>query len=212
MILTSTLYHHQKVRAAGCMMKSILKKSGKFDNVLNYLNYTDDMVFCLDLDENDLNYQLNILKNRVLPKRAFCFSSHTLYNASGLKNIMTNLESEEIKDEIIAIIANYIRYELKHDINNNEIWIDSPAPPKFKEASQCLIKSDSSKDHYISLRDVFPTDDWGRAFSENKWKGFVYTMPENCEYVAKASKYVFEEIFQTKFNQFAIKLCKIDVK
>jgi len=210
MILTSTLYHHQKVRAAGCMMKSILKKSNKFNDVLNYLNYTDDMIFCLNLGDEYLMHQLNKLKNRVLPKRAFCFSSHTMNNASDLKNIMTNLESDEIKDKIIAIIADYIRSKLKHDINDNEIWIDSPAPPKFKEASQCLIKSEGSKNDYISLRDVFPTDDWGRAFSENKWKGFVYTMPENCKYVAKASKYIFEEVFQTKFNPFASKLCKID--
>ena len=73
-----------------------------------------------------------------------------------------------------------------------------------------MIKSDGSEQGYISLRDVFPADDWVLAFSENKWQGFVYTMPENCREVSEASKHVLEQVFDTEFNSFATKLCKID--
>lgn len=89
------------------------------------------------------------------------------------------------------------------------IWIDSPNNPSFKEATQCIIKSEVASNNYILLRDVFATDDWVRAFSENKWQGFVYTIPEHCDVVAKASQDIFEQIFQTKFNVFAKRLCKI---
>ena len=212
MILTSTIYHHQKVRAAGCMLKSIIEKSGKFKNVFDYLDYTDDMIFCLNSDDVDkcVTQQLDKLKNRMLPKRAFCFSSRTLKNAYAQSTIMEGLEKNEFKDEIIAHIANYVRKKLKHEISENDIWVDSPENPKFKEATQCLIKNEGSGKNYISLRAIFPTDDWVRAYSENKWKGFVYTFPENRRDVAKASKYVFENVFETKFNSFAEKLCKID--
>lgn len=210
MMLTSTIYHHQKVRAAGCMLKDIIDNSGKFDNALAYLYYSDDLIFNLASENQLVNKQLYMIKNRVIPKRAFCFSSRTMEDVSKQRKIMEHLEKKEFRKNIIANIACYIREKLGHKIQDHEIWIDSPQNPKFKEATQCLIKSEGSENNYILLRDVFPTDDWVRAFSENKWQGFVYAMPENCHYVAIASKYVLEEVFQTKFNLFATKLCKIE--
>ena len=212
MILTSTIYHHQKVRAAGCMLKSIIEKCGKFKNVFDYLDYTDDMIFYLNSNDVDeyVTHQLNKLKNRMLPKRAFCFSSHTLKNSYVQRDIMEGLQKNKFKDAIITQIAEYVRKELNHEISENDIWIDSPENPKFKEATQCLIKDEGSDKGYIFLREIFPTDDWVRAYSENKWRGFVYTFPENRNDVAKASKYVFESVFNAEFNSFAEKLCKID--
>jgi hypothetical protein len=193
------------------MLKSIIVKSGKFKNALDFLDYTDDMIFCFDSDDTYVTQQLGKIRNRILPKRAFCFSSRTMENVSVQKEIMSGLENTEFRDDIISNIVIYIKDNMGHEISEDEIWIDAPKNPKFKEATQCLIKSEgSNENNYIFLRDVFPTDDWVRAYSENKWKGFVYAMPENCKDVAKASKYVFEGIFETKFNLFATKLCKIE--
>ena len=215
MILAGTIYHHQKVRAAGCMLQSIIEKSGKFNEVTNYLNYTDDMIFCLDsVDEVDeyVKKQLDRLKNRILPKRAFCFSLCTIKSEKTFsqKEIMKGLKNDEFKKNIISKIAEYSKNELKHEVSEDEIWIDSPKNLKFKEGAQCLVKSEGSPNDYIHLSDVFPTDEWVKAYSENRWKGFVYAMPENCSYVARASRYVFEAVFQIEFNQFAEKFCKID--
>jgi HD superfamily phosphohydrolase len=210
MMLTSTIYHHQKVRAAGCMLKDIISNSGKFGSALDYLNYTDDMIFNLNSRKLLIKKQLHMLKNRVIPKRAFCFSSRTLNDVSVMGKIMEKLNEREFKNDLISNIAVYVRKKLNSDIKKHEIWIDSPKNPKFKEATQCLIRSEGTENGYILLREVFPTDDWVKAFSENKWQGFVYAMSENCQNVAIASKYVLEEVFQTKFNSFATKLCKIE--
>ena len=210
MMLTSTIYHHQKVRAAGCMLKDIIDNSGKFNTALDYINYTDDQVFNLTSENQLVEMQLSMLKNRVIPKRAFCFSSRTLDDVSKQGIIMDKLQNKKFVKDIIANIALYMRRELKSEIENHEIWIDSPRNPKFKEATQCIIKSEGSKNNYLLLRDVFPTDDWVRAFSENKWQGFVFAMQENCRDVAIASKHVFEKVFDAKFNLFATRLCKID--
>ena len=124
---------------------------------------------------------------------------------------MEKLGSKDFRTNIVANIEAYIKEKLGYDeIKEHEIWIDSPKNPKFKEATQCLIKSEGSKNNYLLLSDVFPTDDWVKAFSENKWQGFVYTTPEHCNYVAIASKHVLESVFNTTFNVFAFKLCKID--
>jgi HD superfamily phosphohydrolase len=210
MMLACTIYHHQKVRAAGCMLKGIIESSEKFRNALDYLDYTDDQILNLTLEKPSAKMQLRMLKNRILPKRAFCFSSRTLKDISIQRKIMSQFEKKEFKKDVIANIASYVRKNLNRKIHNYEIWIDSPKNPKFKEATQCLIKSEGSENNHLLLRDVFPTDDWVRAFSENKWQGFVYAMPDKCHDVAIASKYVLEEVFQTEFNSFATKLCKID--
>jgi hypothetical protein len=151
-----------------------------------------------------------MFKNRLLPKRAFCFSSRTLDTVEKQKDMMVKFEDEEFKTNIIANIAYYIKNNLNKEVKESEIWIDSPQNPKFKEAIQCLIKCEGALNNYIILREVFPIDDWVRAFSENKWQGFIYTMSENCKEVAIASKCILEEIFEVKFNEFATKLCKIE--
>jgi HD superfamily phosphohydrolase len=209
MMLASTIYHHQKVRAAGCMLKGIIEGSGNFNTALDYLRYTDDMIFNLTSKNIFVEKQLHMLKNRIMPKRAFCFSSRTLEDVSVQRTIMSRFQDKEFRIVTIAAIVDYIRKEFGQNIQENEIWIDSPANPKFKEATQCLIKSEGAENDRLLLRDVFPIDDWVRAFSENKWKGFVYAMPENCKTVAVASKYVLEKIFDAEFNSFATKLCKI---
>jgi len=209
MMLTSTIYHHQKVRAAGCLLKGIMEMSGRLNSALDYIKLTDDEIYGLNLSDPVYAHQLHMFKNRNLPKRAFCFSSRTLEDRTALQNIMSKFDDREFKNDVIANIALYIRDNLGKDVQQNEIWIDSPKNPKFKEATQCLIKTDGSENGYLLLRDVFPTDDWVRAFSENKWHGFVYAMPENCNEVAIASKIVLEAIFDTKFNPFATRLCKI---
>jgi len=210
MMLTSAIYHHQKVRAVGCMLKSIIENSELFKNALSFLNYTDDQIMSLNSENELVEKQLYMMKTRMLPKRAFCFSSRTLDDTSKQRTIMERFEDRDFKRDIIANIALYVKEELGHEIEAHDIWIDSPKNPKFKEATQCLIKSEGSENNYLLLSDVFPTDDWVRAFSENKWQGFVYTIPESCQHVAIASKYVLEEVFQAKFNSFATKLCKID--
>jgi len=210
MMLTSTIYHHHKVRAVGCMLKSIIKNSGEFNDVLDYIKCTDDQVINLSSKNHLVQKQLYMIKNRVLPKRAFCFSSRTISDAPVLRKIMQKFGDKEFVKNIIANIAAHIKEKLGVEIMEHDIWIDSPDTPKFKEATQCLIKSDGSENGYLFLSDVFPTDDWVRAFSENKWQGFVYTLPENCKHVAIASKYVLENVFKTTFNSFATKLCKIE--
>lgn len=156
-----------------------------------------------------LQADLRMLRNRNLPKRAFCFSSRTLQKVETLRQIMSRLEDDKIKQDIIDNISSYIKNEYGQDVPSSIIWIDSPKNPSFKEATQCIIKSEGADNNYILLRDVFATDDWVRAFSENKWQGFVYTLPEYCSIVADASQKIFEEIFDTEFNIFAIRLCKI---
>ena len=210
MMLTSTIYHHQKVRAAGCLLKSVFMSCEHFKQAVDYLSYTDDQVYNISSKHSDVTTCINMLKSRIIPKRAFCFSNRTLVNRSNFSKLMGFLKDEYWVKEIISQISTYAKEKLSIDVPCERIWIDSPREPSFKEATLCIIKCVGSRDDYITLREVFPTDDWVRAFSENKWQGFIYTMPEYCDAVSKASKYVLQFLFDTEFNQNATRFCKID--
>jgi len=209
MMLTSTIYHHQKVRAAGCLLKSIFLGE-QFSSAVNYLYYTDDKIHSIKTEDTFVVKYLDMLEKRVLPKRAFCVSCRTLADVKNLEKMMEAMKNPDFQKGTIRQIAEKVRMFSGREIEPEYIWIDFPTPPKFKEATECLIKSEGSKDNCITLRDVFSTDDWVRAFSQNKWQGFVFTLPEYCEDVSKASRAVFSEIFEDAFNDFSMKLCKID--
>lgn len=212
MTLTSTLYHHQKVRAAGCLLKDIIAESGEFNSISDYLNSTDDTVY--NLKKSSVESRLCMFKSRQLPKRAFCFSVRTLKpeKKKCIGNIIKSLDDKTVLTDLKQLIVAEVNdgVSVVPAISEDKIWIDSPFTPKFGEANECIVENPGTNEDCLVLSDLFPIDEWVRAFSENKWKGFVYTLPEYCEAVAKASKVIFEEAFDAEFNEFAFEYCKID--
>lgn len=206
MTLFTTIYHHHKVRATGCLLKSIFYKNNDFEFPHNYLYYTDDDIWASGNRDNDI---LNSLKNRYLPKRALAISSRTIQegieNLSKIMNLSDDERTlEDIKDAIIKTVKEVEGMDL-----TGKIWIDIPKAPKFKEAITCTIKNFSSAIPYLTLNDIFPIDEWVKAFSQNKWSAYVFTMPEYCEVVSKISKNVFEDLYDLKFNEYAQSICKL---
>jgi len=206
MMLTSTIYQHQKVRCAGCVLRSIFKKTPDLDTVDDFLRITDDDVFNLKSDLPEVSEYINMLRNRILPKRAFCVSPRSLESAAALGRIISACSDEDIRNHIIKEICAYSANHLDHVIPPEFIWLDFPPHAVFKEAPQCVIKN---SDGYLPLNEIFPVDDWVRAFSESKYHGFVYTMPEHRQAASKAAKAVLEDTFDVKFNDFGFRLCKL---
>jgi hypothetical protein len=60
------------------------------------------------------------------------------------------------------------------------------------------------------LNNIFPIDEWVKAFSQNKWNAYVFTMPEYCSAVSDISRAVFEELFEITLNEYAWLICKLD--
>ena len=95
-------------------------------------------------------------------------------------------------------------------VQEEEIWIDLQPGPNFKEAILCPIKSRGEPSGHILLHDVLPVDDWVKAFSQNKWNGYIFTKPEKRTIVYKAAKKVVNDAFEIKLNRFSGHLAKID--
>jgi len=224
MLLRNTVYHHQKIRAAECLIKSILmqiKKDNqeisnrKLLSACDYLYLTDDDIF--QIDRNIENKRISILSynylNRNLPKRAFAITSEAFKIEAGKKrkkvlykamNLFEEYPELTVED-IIQLIATEIMKAGKK-IDPNDIWIDLPDSKKFKEG-ECPVKNYDG--NCIRLRKIFPIDDWTTSFNERKWIGYVYTFPEHSEDVYNASKIVFSELLKVEFNDLSQKVCKI---
>jgi len=208
MMLTSIVYQHQKVRAAGCVLKTIFAESKRFNNVLDYLDATDDEVYTLSGENEEVMTLLDMLKTRNFPKRALCLASNTIDIPEKIHEISEKLKDKSYGEKIKEKIVETILSDSGREIPTERIWIDIPSVPRFHEITDCFIKS--GRNEIIRLSDVSPTDKWVAAFSESKWRGFVYTMQEYQEVVANASTKVFSEEFGINFNRMARVLCKIE--
>lgn len=134
----------------------------------------------------------------------------TIKNGSEKLEEILSLEKQldDQRDIIEAIAKRTI--ELGDPVSKDEIWLDIPKTPKTKEGSACVIRNPGSQDGYTLLRAVFPVSDWVSAFTEYKWKAYVFTVDEHTETVYKAAKFVFEELYEIELNDSARTLCKID--
>lgn len=218
MMLVSTVYNHHKVRSAECLFKSIFDEIKEnefsihgrfFDSAADFLYITDDDIYGMakmpDIGKAS-NLARNLL-NRNLPKRGLIISGRTIdSNRQNLQQIMSlNNEQITLLREAIAEEAN----KQNPAITAKDVWVDLPKIPKFKEGSLWPIKTFANGNSYIKLRDVFPVDDWTKAFSENKWQGYVFTWAEFTDEVNQAAQSVIESAFDIQFNSYARSICKI---
>jgi HD superfamily phosphohydrolase len=221
MMLISTVYNHHKVRAAECLFNSIfkeLKKQGTpiygidFSSAADFLRITDDDIY--SLAKQDLGKASELarnLLNRNLPKRALVISGRTIED-QGRENLvklmaLTPEQNLLLRESIIEEVQK--SNKSNKAITVDDLWIDLPHIPKFKEGALWPIKTFSSGSDYILLRNVFPVDDWTRAFSENKWQGHIFTWPDYVKDVNVAATKVIGDAFSIKLNDFSRSLCKI---
>ncbi|MDD3268979.1 MAG: HD domain-containing protein [Syntrophomonadaceae bacterium] len=221
MMLVSTVYNHHKVRSAECLFKSIfdhirseniLIYDMTFDSAADFLYITDEDIYSLakKQDIGSASTLARNLLNRNLPKRSLVISGRTISNnRQNLQQIMS-LDRDDLQALRDAIVEEVRK--TNPDISNSDVWVDLPKIPKFKEGSLWPIKEGTDSNSYITLRQVFPVDDWTKAFSEHKWAGYVFTWPQFTDDVNLAAQNVIEEVFDIKFNQFARSICKIKSK
>ena len=208
MMLTSIVYHHQKVRAAGAVLKTIFEESKRFNDIEDYLNATDDEIYTLSGESREVIALLDMLKTRNFPKRALCLSTKTVDEYEKVSEIADKLKDKALQERLKEKIVEDVYAKTKVEVPAERIWIDIPSVPRFHEINDCFIQS--GRNESIRLSDVSPTDKWVASFAESKWRSFMYTMEEYQEVVARSALEVFEEEFGVHFNNMALLLCKID--
>lgn len=214
MYLNNSIYHHQKVLAAGCLVKDILfqcEADGVLKDPVDYLKYTDDAIYAMEPKVNgDIKKNLSMLRKRHLPKRALVISRRTIdQNVDCIDEIMRKEKDKEFLNKLRNEIVDEYNRTFPSPITYDQVWVDVPKVPKFKEGDTCVVKATGEPDDHLMLRDIFPITDWVSAFSQNKWKAYVFADQEIVSNVAVAAKVVFEYLFNIKLNKFSRLLCKI---
>lgn len=221
MLLFTAIYHHHKVRAAECMLKSIfeavrdfkLKMNGlRFNQVTDFLSVTDtDIMSIHDKPDEIVPLVRNILSRNML-KRAIVISKKTIQTTPTRKKAELSMKYKKLLDlskdpvqirNLRALIADEVGKITVYDV-----WVDLPEPPRFREAKQTLIRT--GPDEKERLDRIFPISKWLETYAENKWKGHVFCPPIRGirEKVDEAARKVIKDLLDIEFNEYASKLAK----
>ena len=213
MILFTTIYQHHKVRASECMLRGIIEyaKNKEIQICGHSLNSPVDFLYITDADifgnnallkDNNLHNLIHNLEYRRLLKRAIIISNNTIKKDSvGGYNKLLNIKDYKFLREL----ANEI-WDGNKDCLKEEVWIDLPNRPDFKEADKAFITPLPGKKP-ITLSEFFPVGQWSKQYSFSRWRGHVFA-PEKCKKeIAENSKKIFKREFGIKFEPEATDLC-----
>jgi HD superfamily phosphohydrolase len=184
MMLYNTIYHHQKVRAAECVIKGIFEiliehqKEPEYhicgrnmDKAIDYLYVSEEDILSLNNKTEKLREYITRFLNRDLLKRALVISADTVVDPhispgyKAFKSLAENpSELRKLRAELVSALNN--KYSLQ------EIWIDLPQTLTFEDDNFLLIQDENAEPKY--LRDAFRVSEWLAAYGANKWKGYVF--------------------------------------
>ena len=212
-MLYSSIYHHQKVRAIDNMIISILRmvidekieiNGNKISSYVDLLKLDDYDLLKLSTDHPKINELCNQLKTRQTFKRCFVISPRT--KEEGYENQFANIITlSEYPSEI-----RHLNRELAERIGDGctefDVAFDLPKTPNLGETSQNIIKMGNE---FISLKDVFPESGWLDSYMANKWKGHIFANDKYRKRACKEGKALLEDKFKIKFNDSAIDEAKI---
>ncbi len=182
-LLHSSMYHHHKVRAAVCMIKSVFEiikdfqrtpLELSFDKIEDFLSVDDYDILSSFRTEPLLKELVDNIRNRRLLKRACVISRKTVETRNQFQRI-NRLMEDPAK---IRILRQLIVDEMKKmgcQCSLYDLWLDLPKPPSLNEPSLCKVRV--AEKEYIDLAEVFPADWWLTAYNETKWKGHIFCPP-----------------------------------
>lgn len=206
MLLYTTIYHHQKVKAADCMVEGLLEYIQEHDSAslfgyrfcdaIDFLRISDADLFgqgAINEDDSFVTSTLYKLRNRDLLQRCLVLSRETVdnYASEGYYSLNKLSGSPKLLRELRQKIVDALPSGTS--CNVHEVWLCLPEQPSLREASQTLALLPGVQEP-VKLNDIFPLDGWLRAFSDNKWKGYVFAPRHVQTKVRDAAKAVLEDL------------------
>jgi len=218
-LLNNTMYHHQKVLAAECAVRSIFeilrdhpayKINGlRMDRAIDYLYVTEEDILSSDNKPEELKNYIDRFLRRDLPKRALVISADTVIKpqkSTGYLEFKNLAEDPSgLRDLRLKLVS---ALNCKYPIS--DIWIVIPPSPTFTdEASRAIIQDPGGKPK--TLREPFRVDEWLNAYWSNKWKGYVFCPAGEAvrKEVAKKAAELFHDEYKFSLNSKAMEQAKI---
>lgn len=187
MILYSSVYHHQKVRALECMFKGIVERlvenrdqikhpALKLETLTDWLNLSEQRLLVLGLEEECLTESIQRLLNRDLLKRVLVLSVDTVQPDSeeGIIRIYNDADVAADLKGLRQTIYEDMPSEARGDIH--DLWVDVPGPPTvIKDVVQVKVTSDKLSHRPLST-EKFQWEKWTNNYGMVKWKAHVFSL------------------------------------
>lgn len=223
MLLYPAIYHHHKVRALECMIKSIFEiiwedpekirdDRLKFENIRDFYMLTDSEFLTLAEREPQLQPTIGKLIKRDLFKRCLVISRPYLKSQGNFMDLYK--KSSEDYHEELRRLREIIWEELPQDKRGriHDLWVDIPKLPTSIAEDPDSAWIDIGTSEMKTLSDFFPYPEWVTSYEVNKWKGHVFSISDlnTRRAVNDAAKRVFrEKPYHLEFAERATKECKI---
>jgi HD superfamily phosphohydrolase len=238
MNLTATLYHHHKVRACDCMVKSVVEYARKRDlpvacrkleTAVDFLWLTDSS-FLEDSQSNpdeELKRLVGNIVHRRLLKRALVIAGlsfekpeEALGSESPGKteddktyNLLFKLaELKRTPEGAIELrrLAETICLEAGKPCLPEEVWIDLPDVPRTPELERTFVNIGTAEEReFRTLNKFIPLEQWGKQYVINMWRGHVFSPPGSEEKIGPAASRVLRDKYNIFFNKYAFLLANL---
>jgi HD superfamily phosphohydrolase len=227
--LFASVYHHHKVRACDCMVKSCInyfrenkikfKRTKNFpdgfslESAVDYLYITDFDFYAEANNYNQGTFEHEIIHDifyRRLFKRVLVISTSTIKDFSTNKyakagySAFYNLRSNRNKlNELIKDIWDNANVEC----SKWNVAIDIPKEPSFRKAGSALINRSKNPENpdIVSLSEVIPIEEWVKTYNQYYAQSYIFG-PENIherKELAKSAVSIFKERFGFELNEYA---------
>lgn len=218
MLLTSSIYHHHKVRAANCMLWGLFEISRrggggrKFETAVDFLRASE--YECLNAMEakDEFAIMAQALGERRLLKRALVVSRGTIQDPDSVGEFKDLVKAVREPQNVELLRELWYQQIVEDGLDGGYpreyFWWDFPNPPQFREPSQCLVRRSTD---VCLLEEMFNLDDWSKAYTDNNLKAHAFCPADlDRAKIADIAKRTFEDVAGVELNQLAVDLTKID--
>lgn len=224
MMLYSYIYHHQKVRAADCLIRDIVVEiisrndlEIRIKSPFDLLNYTDyDILSCfISGGKSKFNGLVKKLQNRYLLKRCFVINRDYVEGLKTDEEVAGKYESlcEDMRDVLKSQLK--MRQEILERINKRsrkkydltDVYIDLPPVPPIEEAAKAPIKLPNGKIEPMS--DYFQLEGWQKTYELKKLRGYFFVNPTIIDLANKEIRDYLREKYNLSFSSLSSQLAKV---
>jgi len=198
LILSTSVYHHHKVRATEAAVRRIFRrlrdraamlrhKPLKFMEFTDFLRVDDNQFFVWAAQEEGLEELVEQVTKRELLKRSLVLCRQSVHPRSRAAFLKFAVPAETTPESVRAIEqAIYDTIPASDKVGRDFLVLDFPPPPETdREGAQVFIQvSEISTPE--ALKDLLPTDDWLRTYTANKYRAHVFYIADEEKRLAAA--------------------------
>ena len=219
MMLTGSVYHHQKAKCLDSMLRSTIQHISanpsackitldgaevSFADPVEYLYLTDDEFFnqIQPFGDKFVHNMIGRFRRRDLFARCLEISRRTVteesWDSFGRKQLLDLSDDLAKLDEAERLIHEALPASLKGAIDRGEILVSVPKQPHIKTDRASVQTSPSTKIETID--EFFPVEEWTQAYGHNKWRSYVYAPKEYAPAVRDAAVIVLRDKFNIEVD------------